>query len=281
MVAPEVWRPGHSGQLVVAVAALLVAVAAVWHGTVSHAQPSSVARPDAAGAGNALEAVRSLVVYTPSNGAVPGAPRSAGTDGSPGAVAASPTAAPGAVAPHEVVVLPAPAAPAHAPPEHASSSRGIDDTVRRTAVALPQPVSPPILEARSAGGLAAASPGRESLASVVHATSTPELAPGDRVVATVSFYYCAEGSGHAGDGGAWCGVMRDGTVVYPGAAACDYTYLGQQFRIEGDPTGRVYTCNDTGGAVHGLHRDIWFRTNTEGWTWQREVGRSVVIQIVN
>ena len=276
MVAPQVLRPGHSGQLVVAVAALLVAVAAAWHGTLSPAQPSSVTSSDAGGAGSALEAVRSLVVHTPGNGALPGASRSAPTGVARGPVAGSPSAAPDAVAPHEVVVLPAPAAAAHEP-----SAGGVDDLVDRPTAVLSQPASPPILEARSAGGLAAASPGRESLASVVHATSTPELAPGDRVVATVSFYYCAAGSGHAGDGGAWCGVMRDGTVVYPGAAACDYTYLGQQFRIEGDPTRRVYTCNDTGSAVHGLHRDIWFRTNTEGWSWQREVGRNVVIQIVN
>ena len=281
MVAPEVWRPGHSGQLVVAVAALLVAVAAVWHGTLSPAHPSSVTRSDAAAADNAFEAARSLVVHTPAHGALPGVSRSARTGVSPGLVATSPTAAPDAVAPHEVVVQPAPTARARASAAHASSARGIDERADRPTVALPQPVSPPILEARSAGGLAAASPGREGLESVVHATSTPELAPGDRVVATVSFYYCAAGSGHAGDGGAWCGVMRDGKVVYPGAAACDYTYLGQQFRIEGDPTGRIYTCNDTGGAVHGLHRDIWFATNTEGWSWQREVGRSVVIQIVN
>ena len=114
-----------------------------------------------------------------------------------------------------------------------------------------------------------------------HPTATPALEPGNRVVATVSFYYCSSGSGHTGDGGDWCGAMRDGTVVYPGAAACDYAYLGQRFRIEGDPTGRVYTCNDTGGKVHGLHRDIWFQTNDEGWRWQRDVGTRVVIEIIN
>ena len=281
MVAPQVLRPGHPGQLVVAFAALLVAVAAVWHGTMSPVQPSAVTRSGAAGAENSLEAVRSLVAHTPGNGVLPGASRPARAGVSPAPVATSPAAAPDAVAPHEVVVLPAPAAAPGASSAPASASPGDGDRVERLTVAPSQPVAPPTFEARSAGGLAAVSPGRESLASVVHATSTPELAPGDRVVATVSFYYCAAGSGHPGDGGAWCGAMRDGTVVYPGAAACDYTYLGQQFRIEGDPTGRVYTCNDTGGAVHGLHRDIWFRTNTEGWSWQREVGRSVVIQIVN
>jgi 3D (Asp-Asp-Asp) domain-containing protein len=278
MIAPDVLRPGHSGQLLVALAALLVAVAAVWHGTLSPAQPSLATRSDAP---NALEAVRSLAAHTPANGALAHDARSARASVSPSPAVTTPAAAPDAIAPREVVGLPSPIGPTHEPSAHASSARGATDRADGSTVALSQLVAPPVFEARSAGGLAAAPPGRESLESVVHATSTPELAPGDRVVATVSFYYCAAGAGHAGDGGAWCGAMRDGTVVYPGAAACDYTYLGQQFRIEGDPTGRVYTCNDTGGAVHGLHRDIWFATNTEGWSWQREVGRNVVIQIVN
>jgi 3D (Asp-Asp-Asp) domain-containing protein len=57
-------------------------------------------------------------------------------------------------------------------------------------------------------------------------------------------------------------------------------YIGQQFRIEGDPTGRVYTCNDTGSAVHGLHRDIWFFSSAEGWQWQLSVGPRAVLEIV-
>jgi hypothetical protein len=98
----------------------------------------------------------------------------------------------------------------------------------------------------------------------------------------VSFYYCVTGGGAhpAGDGGNFCGAMRDGTVVYSGAAACDYAYVGQRFRIEGDPSRRVYTCNDTGSAVHGLHRDIWFNTSDEGWYWQLAVGPRAVIEIV-
>lgn len=110
----------------------------------------------------------------------------------------------------------------------------------------------------------------------------PDLAPGDRVTATLSFYYCAEGVKglHPGDGGGFCGIMRDGSVVYPGAAACDYKYLGQQFRIIGDPLDRVYRCADTGSAVHGLHRDIWFHDSDEGWDWQHVLGQSVVIEIL-
>ena len=108
------------------------------------------------------------------------------------------------------------------------------------------------------------------------------LAPGERVTASLSFYYCEPGVKglHPGDGGGFCGVMRDGSVVYPGAAACDYAYLGQQFRIVGDPLDRVYRCADTGSAVHGMHRDIWFYNSDEGWDWQHVVGQSVVIEIL-
>jgi hypothetical protein len=117
---------------------------------------------------------------------------------------------------------------------------------------------------------------------ITHATATPQLSPGDRVLATVSFYYCVDGAGPhpSGDGGNFCGAMRDGLIVYPGAAACDYVYLGQRFRIQGDPSQRVYECNDTGSAVHGLHRDIWFHTSDDGWRWQLAVGPRAVLEIV-
>jgi len=117
---------------------------------------------------------------------------------------------------------------------------------------------------------------------ITPSTPIPDLNPGDRVKATVSFYYCELGatSPARGDGGGFCGAMRDGSIVYNGAAACDYAYLGQRFRIEGDPLGRVYRCADTGSAVHGLHRDIWFGSSDEGWQWQRSVGQSATIEIL-
>ena len=114
------------------------------------------------------------------------------------------------------------------------------------------------------------------------ADTEPDLGPGERAQATISFYYCEPGALglHPGDGGGFCGVMRDGTVVYPGAAACAYVYLGQQFRIVGDPLERIYRCADTGSAVHGLHRDIWFMTSDEGWAWQLAVGQTATIEIL-
>ncbi len=110
----------------------------------------------------------------------------------------------------------------------------------------------------------------------------PSLARGDRAIAPITFYYCERATPNSpiGDGGNFCGHMRNGDTVYPGAAACDYTYLGQRFRIAGDPTGRSYTCTDTGSAVHGLHRDIWFQTSDEGVAWQHIVGRHAEIEIL-
>ncbi len=109
----------------------------------------------------------------------------------------------------------------------------------------------------------------------------PQLAAGDRVDVTVSFYYCEHSEGTPlGDGGGFCGLMRDGAVVFPGAAACHVDYLGQLFRIEDDPADRVYRCADTGSAIFGLHRDIWFSTSGEGWRWQQAVGNSVAIEIL-
>ena len=112
-------------------------------------------------------------------------------------------------------------------------------------------------------------------------TGSPPLAPGSIVSATISFYYCEQGgSASGGDGGGFCGAMRDGTVVYEGAAACAFTYLGQRFRIVGDPTERIYTCHDTGNEVHGLHRDIFFYTSADGWPWLYSVGTRVVLEIL-
>ena len=110
--------------------------------------------------------------------------------------------------------------------------------------------------------------------------SPPQLGPGERVDVTVSFYYCEHSEGPRGDGGGFCGLMRDGSLVFPGAAACHIDYLGQLFRIEDDPEDRIYRCADTGSAIAGLHRDIWFSTSGEGWRWQHAVGNSVAIEIL-
>ena len=138
-------------------------------------------------------------------------------------------------------------------------------------------------EQELAMALAAAPPPAATVAAAVETPSaTPVLNVGNQITATVSFYYCRPGDQglHPGDGGGFCGHMRDGDLVYAGAAACAYQYLGQRFRIQGDPLDRVYTCADTGNAVLGLHRDIWFYDSDDGWDWQRQIGQAAVIEIV-
>lgn len=118
-------------------------------------------------------------------------------------------------------------------------------------------------------------------ASRLGARAAVPLRAGDRPMVTVSFYYCEEVAAYSsGDGGGFCGIARDGSRVRSGVAACDLTYLGQRFQIEGDPTGRTYVCADTGSAVRGLHRDIWFMSNRDGWHWQQSVGEQAVINVL-
>jgi 3D (Asp-Asp-Asp) domain-containing protein len=120
-------------------------------------------------------------------------------------------------------------------------------------------------------------------ASIIAPPTAPvvEAAAGDRLFVTLSFYYCEhlDSGVSGGDGGAFCGLTRDGSQVAPGVAACDAAYLGQRFRIEGDPYDLLYRCADTGSAVGGQHRDIWFHTAAEGWDWIARVGHQGVIEV--
>ena len=49
-----------------------------------------------------------------------------------------------------------------------------------------------------------------------------------------------------------------------------------------DPNGLVYTCMDTGGGVGAEHRDIWFATSDEAFTWWKTVapGGTATIEVV-
>lgn len=151
------------------------------------------------------------------------------------------------------------------------NSRAVD--LARVTDATPEPTPEPTEAQQVAMVLAAAASPPAAPAA---------LAPGDLVQATVSFYYCEVGPGglHVGDGGGFCGIMRNGDVVFSGAAACAYEFLGQRFRIVGDPTQRVYICADTGSAVLGMHRDIWFMDSDDGWDWQLDVGQVATIEIL-
>ena len=160
--------------------------------------------------------------------------------------------------------------------------------VTEGAIAGPLPAQTLSVEERRAAFLEAVAardntpPVVEPPYTVIHTQKgSPPLSAGSVVETTISFYYCRQGETYAsGDGGGFCGAMRDGSIVYDSAAACAFTYLGQKFRIVGDPTERVYTCADTGSAVHGMHRDIWFETAEDGWAWLASVGSIAVLEIL-
>ena len=102
--------------------------------------------------------------------------------------------------------------------------------------------------------------------------------------APITYYYCTQTSGDgAGDGGGFCGHMRNGQIVHRGAASCSGTNFGQRFRVVGDPSSVVYTCKDTGGGVGNEHRDIWFATSDEAYTWWKTVAPAgyAVIEVVD
>ena len=110
-------------------------------------------------------------------------------------------------------------------------------------------------------------------------TQVAGMVPGDRAPATVTFYYCAGAA--VGDGGGFCGHAADGTPVQIGVAACDRSYLGQKFRVVGDPSGIVFRCADTGGGVFGQMRDMWFPTSGEAAGWLAAVGHNVTIEVLD
>lgn len=89
----------------------------------------------------------------------------------------------------------------------------------------------------------------------------------------ITFYSCL------GEG--FCGNMYNGQRVHQGAAACSFDLpIGTSFTIAGDPTNRVYRCEDR-GVLTATWVDIYWYDPADGWAWQRQVGRYGTIQIVD
>jgi hypothetical protein len=116
--------------------------------------------------------------------------------------------------------------------------------------------------------LAAAAPA--SFSSIPWQSSS--LAPGTRIAASLTFYACI--------GNGFCGNMANGVRVAEGYAACSYNMpFGTRFRVEGDPSGRVFTCADR-GALGASHVDVFFYNAADGYAWQSMVGVSGTIVIL-
>lgn len=109
----------------------------------------------------------------------------------------------------------------------------------------------------------------------VRAAPAEVVKPARVLQAPITYYYCTQTSGGgAGDGGGFCGHMRNGEIVHRGASSCSSGNFGQRFRVVGDPNGLVYTCKDTGGGVSAEHRDIWFASSDEAFAWWNTVAPS-------
>jgi hypothetical protein len=104
-------------------------------------------------------------------------------------------------------------------------------------------------------------------------------APGDNFVrgritnVNITFYDCA--------GQGFCGAMYNGRKVHEGAAACSWNLaIGTKFVIVGDPTRRIYVCEDR-GLLANTWVDIFFYHPSDGYSWQGLVGRYGTIEIVS
>jgi hypothetical protein len=75
--------------------------------------------------------------------------------------------------------------------------------------------------------------------------------------------------------------MYNGRKVYEGAAACSWDLpIGTRFVIVGDPTHRIYTCEDR-GLLANTWVDIFWYYPSQGHSWQSIVGRYGTIEIVS
>jgi hypothetical protein len=89
----------------------------------------------------------------------------------------------------------------------------------------------------------------------------------------ITFYDCANQG--------FCGAMFNGRKVYEGAAACSWNLpIGTRFVIVGDPTHRIYTCEDR-GLLANTWVDIFWYYPSQGHSWQSIVGRYGTIEIVS
>jgi hypothetical protein len=89
----------------------------------------------------------------------------------------------------------------------------------------------------------------------------------------ITFYDCR--------GQGFCGNMYGGRKVYEGAAACSWDLaLGTKFYIPGDPTRRVYVCEDR-GRLRDTWVDVFWNSPRDGWWWASKVGRMGSIEIVH
>ena len=85
----------------------------------------------------------------------------------------------------------------------------------------------------------------------------------------LSFYVCRGAPPGFEDG--FCGGAGGNLGLEEGQVACGYAWsLGTQFQIYGDPTNRIYICNDRGlGPTYWL--DVFFWEYADGRAWRDSI----------
>ena len=135
------------------------------------------------------------------------------------------------------------------------------------------------MEAKRSAEAAAAQSAQSARSAPGTATSLGRAsgyAVGTMLNARLTIYGCT------GPGGGFCGGMASGVKVFEGAAACSSDLpFGTRFRIQSDPTGRVYECLDR-GHLASTWVDVFFYNTSEGIHWASLLsGTRVTIEIVN
>lgn len=135
------------------------------------------------------------------------------------------------------------------------------DGVDRVAMATPAPVAVEPAGVEGTDGAEPLLPARPRLETVA-----------------LTFYVCSGSPAGYQDG--YCGVMAGGATVYEGAAACGSGFdLGQRFSIVGDPTERVYKCEDRGrGPLMWI--DVFWWDYDAGRAWRNQFAQSVELEVL-
>lgn len=136
---------------------------------------------------------------------------------------------------------------------------------------LPVGLDIPPAPSAAEGDGALQNPRPVALAAASGKTGVPDSAIVERQ-APITFYSCL------GPRGGFCGVMSSGNKVYEGAAAWGSAYeLGERVSIDGDPTGRVYLCEDCGWRAP-MQVDVFWYREEDGRAWIAPVGRGAEVR---
>lgn len=97
---------------------------------------------------------------------------------------------------------------------------------------------------------------------LTHETTATDIGPAIKVIAT-GYCSCVACCGPGGT------ITASGTHVHWGTIAAPKNWpFGSKYIIDELP-GTIFTVEDRGGAIRGMHIDIWFSSHAEALRWGR------------